>query len=397
MSDLREQLDLYVGLLEADRVAYERVLRRAARRRLRRRLAAGATALAVTSLAFSLLWSASRSGPDRAVSYPTSTAPTAPPRVLSVGLRTHVDGWVVLAYPFGVRVAGAGTVTAVDPETGRTIPAGHGTWDYDYTSLADDGEGTIWVASGHTLSEVAGESPPIASYDLGSLGYLGDVLQAGGETWVTASGNGGVLARIDPDTGHVVARYELDRTVLSLASVGRYIFVGRDRFDPASGEIVPVPGLGSDAVVASAGGNLWAAENGVVRCIDPTLLSTCGDVSIPRASMLASNAERLWVLSVNGSTSRTLYEPDPNQPATVTLVDGSTGEVLADALPLPSGEHTPASISAFDGHAWIGFHDTGTLIRIDTCEGDCPLGASQVSSSSASAVTSSSSASRSTS
>jgi hypothetical protein len=96
------------------------------------------------------------------------------------------------------------------------------------------------------------------------------------------------------------------------------------------------------------------------RALDPTRLDARGRWTA------------LWVLSVNGSTSRTLYEPDPNQPATVTLVNGATGEVLADALPLPSGEHTPATISAFDGHAWIGFHDTGTLIRIDTCVTDCP-------------------------
>jgi hypothetical protein len=95
------------------------------------------------------------------------------------------------------------------------------------------------------------------------------------------------------------------------------------------------------------------------RALDPTRLDARGRWTA------------LWVLSVNGSTSRTLYEPDPNQPATVTLVNGATGEVLADALPLPSGEHT-ATISAFDGHAWIGFHDTGTLIRIDTCVTDCP-------------------------
>ena len=54
----------------------------------------------------------------------------------------------------------------------------------------------------------------------------------------------------------------------------------------------------------------------------------------------------------------------PGRP-TVTLVNGGTGEVLAGPLSLPASEHTPGTIFAFNGHAWIGFHDTGTLVRID--------------------------------
>jgi len=75
---------------------------------------------------------------------------------------------------------------------------------------------------------------------------------------------------------------------------------------------------------------------------------------------------RTWVLSGTGSKSSSVYLPDQNQPATVTLLDGRTGEVLAGPLPLP--DTTPATISAFDGHAWIGFHDSGRLLRIDAAE-----------------------------
>jgi hypothetical protein len=59
----------------------------------------------------------------------------------------------------------------------------------------------------------------------------------------------------------------------------------------------------------------------------------------------------------------------------VTLLDGVTGEVLAGPVELP--DITPASISAFGGHAWVGFSGTGRLVRVDQCppgrcEGDEP-------------------------
>jgi hypothetical protein len=96
-------------------------------------------------------------------------------------------------------------------------------------------------------------------------------------------------------------------------------------------------------------------------------LSSCGEIVIPRATSLASDGARLWVLSSTGSTSASMYLPDEEQPAAVTLVDGSNGQLVAGPLHLPS--ITPATISAFDGHAWIGFHGDGRVIRIDRMEG----------------------------
>ncbi len=65
------------------------------------------------------------------------------------------------------------------------------------------------------------------------------------------------------------------------------------------------------------------------------------------------------------------YQPDPDRPATVTLVDGVNGAIVGGPLALPS--ITPATISAFDGHAWIGFHDGGRVIRIDCGSGRCTV------------------------
>jgi hypothetical protein len=47
----------------------------------------------------------------------------------------------------------------------------------------------------------------------------------------------------------------------------------------------------------------------------------------------------------------------------VTLMNGTTGEVLAGPLALP--KYTPASLTSYNGHAWVGFHDTGTVVRVD--------------------------------
>jgi len=100
-----------------------------------------------------------------------------------------------------------------------------------------------------------------------------------------------------------------------------------------------------------------------VSCVEVGTLKDCGTVDIPRASTLSSDGPRLWVLSVTGSRKTGTYVPDPSQPATVTLMDGFTGDVLGGPVSLPG--HTPASLTSYDGHAWVGFHDTGTVVRID--------------------------------
>ena len=86
---------------------------------------------------------------------------------------------------------------------------------------------------------------------------------------------------------------------------------------------------------------------------------------------MASDGARLWVLSTTRSTLPSTYQPDPDRPATVTLVDGVNGTIMGGPLALPS--ITPATISSFDGRAWIGFHDGGRVIRIDCGLGRCTV------------------------
>jgi hypothetical protein len=308
---------------------------------------------------------------------PSTDEPAQPDEVLRIGQDTRVGGWVVLPEWFGVWVAGGGTLFEIDQKTGDVRQTGRGKWDYDYVHLARLGEGSIFLASGRTLYEIDARSGSIIQrLDLRRLGYLDAVLYTRSGTWVTAStAHGGVLAKIDLDTGEALDLIEIGQGLHQLVKSAGYLFVGSQdasqpsilRVDPATGRTTPMrwaPGS-----IAGVGSRLWVAADGDVRCLDAIDLTSCGDVHIPRAVSLASDGARLWVLSFTGSTSSSIYEPDPDQPATVSLLDGVSGEIVGGPLALPS--FTPASISAFDGHAWVGFHDAGRVVRIDCDSGRC--------------------------
>jgi Tol biopolymer transport system component len=303
------------------------------------------------------------------------TASRQPLPGLLLGEESRVDGWVTLANGFGVWVAGAGELFEVDPQTGASHRVATGQWDYDYVDLSDYGEGTIFLTSGSTLLELdAPSGTVIHRFDLGSLGYLDGVLQARSGTWVTASSEDGreVLARIDLDTGAVLERFGVGQG--PVVEAGGYLFTASGdgasivRVDPGSGDITPVPGVGG-AAIAAVGSHVWVTSGAGVTCVDAVELTSCGDVPLTRPGLLAADGSRLWVLSLTGSKRWRLYIPDPEQPASVTLIDGATGEILAGPLALP--DTTPATLSAFDGHAWVGFHDTGRIVRVDTCGEPC--------------------------
>ena len=290
-------------------------------------------------------------------------------------LRPHL--WVVLATSTGAFVAGgAGKLYRITDGAAHLVASAPSAyWDYDYVQLADGGDGTVLVASGSTLWQIDPRSGSVLHrHNFKQLGHLDAVLSTDAGTWVTASGGKeNVLARIDLDSGRVLERIPTGQGIHQLVESTGYLLVrSRNsdpaiaRIDPGMGEMTRVPALeGSMAVIGS---RLWVASGNVVTCTDAIRLTSCGEVLIERAGALASDGHNLWVLSLTGSKDSSLYVPDPDQPATVTMLDGSTGEVLAGPLALP--QHTPATISALDGHAWMGFHDTGTVVRIDPCEPD---------------------------
>jgi hypothetical protein len=389
MTSLKDDLTQRTAAFAPSGEAYEQVLFRAARRQFVRRITIGLTAFLIAVLGFAGVWAGMKSSTVPAISATPSPSAAIPPEQLRIGLRTYVKGWVVLPDSFGVWVAGS-DLFHVDPRTGDVTQTSHGLpWDYDYVRLAESGEGLIWVASGSTIWEIdAPTGTTIHRFDLGALGTIDDVFQTPdpASLWVTADGeNRNVLAEIDPIDGRVLYQHQVGQGVHQMAAADGFVFVSSVysshdllRVDPANEQILSIPGVHPDSMVG-IGHDLWVAEGDHVHCINAALpAADCPGVDIPRAFALAADgaclpqgvgkwaACRTWVLSGTGSKSSSVYLPDQNQPATVTLLDGRSGEVLAGPLPLP--DTTPATISAFDGHAWIGFHDSGQLLRIDASE-----------------------------
>jgi hypothetical protein len=383
MNDLHEDLERRAVLFTPDPSAFDRVMNRVARRRLARRVSAGVVSFVIAFAAFAGLWSANKlaSGPVGTPPIRTPSQQVLPYDGLEVTLSEKVGGWIVLADPFGVRVAGAETLTLVDPETGTRAPAGQGPWDYDHAVLAEYGEGTAFLGSGKTLWELRLDGAVIHRFDLGELGYLDAVHVSpfdGGSLWVAGSGvatGGNVVARVDIDSGQVLERYNIGQGVHQISDAGGYLFVVSQtspqsivRIDPRNGAVRPVLNVGPAAIVGIRD-RLWVEAGDGVRCIEATEFTPCGEIRIPRAQQLTADGRLLWVLSGTGSKASGTYVPNPEQPATVTLVDAMTGDVLGGPVALP--DTTPATISAFGGRAWVGFHDSGRLVRVDRCNDPC--------------------------
>lgn len=309
---------------------------------------------------------------------PSPSQKPLPYEGLSIGARTRTQGWVVMADGFGVHVAGAGTLQNLDPTTGESHEVARiGSWDYDFTSLGRYGEGSMWLASGQDLWLIGG-SPSYAvsrHYDLQQLGYLLAVHQAsssaGGGTWLAVAGDvdgGAKIAELDPDSGSVIRQFDAGDSAGTIADAGGFIIAearnGIVRIDPRTGDLTAIALPGTPLGLAATATRIWwTSEGGAVNCLLVDTLAECGTVDIPRASELSSDGNRLWVLSATGSSKTQVYIPDPSMPATVTLMNGETGEVVAGPVALP--EYTPASFTSWDGRAWVGFHDSGTVVRVD--------------------------------
>jgi hypothetical protein len=296
-----------------------------------------------------------RPGDQSAGSTPTAgTAPASARRELRITEPVKAHGWVVLPTSTGPFVAaGAGKLYAIRDREARLV-ASADYWDYDYVQLAHGRDGTVLVASGRTLWEF---DPGIGSfahrYDLGRLGYLDAVLSTDAGTWVTASGGKqNVLAKIDLGSGQVLDRIPIGQGLHQLIESAGYLLVrSRNtdpaiaRVDPGTGELTRVPAPeGSMGVIGS---QVWVASGSEITCTDVIRLTRCGGAAINGAVLLASDGDLLWVLS----------SPYPGRPAAVTMLDGTSGQVLAG--PVLLDDHSPATISALDGHAWIGLSRHG--------------------------------------
>ncbi len=347
-----------------------------------------ASGMAIVLSALVLAGLRASSGPPEASAAPPSEpstpsvvpSPTSPARIAAHGgLRivrtTDANGWVVLPDGFGTWVAGAGTLTRIDPRTGATRVTAHGPWDYDFVRLAEYGEGTIYVTYRTKLLAMdAGSGAVIETMDLSSLGYVDSVLSDPRSLWVAASGDDGsqVLAEIDTDTGRVVRRVgRIGQGLHALVRTGGYLFVSSNggngptllRVDPHTLATTRIRGAPPGTRIAAVGSHLWMTVGEGVRCLDAVTLESCGALDIPGFIRVAADGRDLWVLSapMHGEA----YIPGAGRRPTVTLVNGRNGNVLAGPVPI-LGSH-PSSVAAFQGRAWVGYYATGNVTEIARC------------------------------
>jgi len=120
---------------------------------------------------------------------------------------------------------------------------------------------------------------------------------------------------------------------------------------------------GVQGAVTSVGSYVWAATGDGLLQVNPITGLTTMTVSMSRASEGAGAGSTLWVLTAAGSTDSSTYEPDPNQPETVVMVDPTTGNTL---FPPAALGFTPASlaVSADGSSAWVVDYDAGLLWRV---------------------------------
>ena len=289
---------------------------------------------------------------------------TPPAATLEIGLTTDVDAWHVAASQAGVFVTGANELVSVDPDSGAGRTVATGPWDYDYTDIDVSGN-QVAVVSGRDMETFLADGSRLSRAEIKP--GVGNLLHVGLDgRWLWVSTENGLLARVDPDTGRI--DYAMPADTGPLVVGDGYVFVGHLRVNTQTFAFRELPFWATGATdSAIVGQHLWLVGNGWVRCADVQTLEPCGDITIPDAVAIAGSGTHLFVLTATGSSDPDIYIPDPDHPATVVAIDAEAGRRVGSPVPLP--DVTPATISAWNQHAWIGFHDEGTVIRIDLATG----------------------------
>ena len=159
---------------------------------------------------------------------------------------------------------------------------------------------------------------------------------------------------IDPDSGEVADRFDVEGFASSLAVGDGFVWVVKDnrevvRVDPASGGIDGDPVEVPEAFgVATGEGAVWiVSASGEVTRIDPGSLQTATPRARIRGALdVAAGLGSVWVTSSNRRLTR--LDPDTLEP---------TGK------PIPVGDEA-ASVSVGAQAVWVANGGDGTLTRI---------------------------------
>jgi DNA-binding SARP family transcriptional activator/streptogramin lyase len=239
----------------------------------------------------------------------------------------------------GVWVAnsGDGTVTRLDPATGR--------FERNYAIGADDdvsdiavGFGTVWVADGNgeTVTPIdpkLGVEPAIRPAHAPTIAPNAVYFVAVGSGYVWAT-RGDELLRIDPHTHQVDGRLNVGAP-LGLTTGGGSVWVTIDseqvlRIDPSTVKLTDSLTLVDAAIEPTyVDGALWVNYQGDIEQIDPTSFSLTGFALRQRghATALTGAAGDLWALDDRGYLSR--FSSGGREQATASVHVGSHASDVA--------------------------------------------------------------------
>jgi virginiamycin B lyase len=219
---------------------------------------------------------------------------------------------------------GQGTVTRVDPATGRILA-------------------TITVPA-------ASPEPGDMSVAVGARGVW-----VANDNYVTGRAQDNVF-RIDPATNKVVATLRVDPPLHGIAAGDRAVMVTAGhsdyvahQIDPATNRVVATFPVGNVNAVAYGAGAFWVAcGDGTLTRIDPVGRRVVATIQLGAAAgAVAADAQGVWVATADGS---------------VTRINPSTNTIVG-SLPVGSQVSDVLSLAASPGAVWL---TTGgdTLIRI---------------------------------
>lgn len=267
----------------------------------------------------------------------------------------------------------------LDPDTREVLSAVE---EPGFGANLEVGGGAVWLSGNEQRSIVRldPETETTQTIGFGSDPYVNAIAATENGVWVSAqNGRNSLVARIDPDTGEVVAEIEVSGIASDVTvdeDTGDVWVTRRSqrpfepghivRIDPATNTIAgryKVEGSESE-VVAASGGSVWVQSgNGAFSKLDPRKqaieqVATLDPGFVPPEGMEVE-AGTLWMLSPAGSIA-----PEGFLPATLTRLDLENGRSTVTTIPDFEGleGYEPMSLAVGEGSVWV--LGAGTLWRI---------------------------------
>ena len=226
----------------------------------------------------------------------------------------------------------------------------------DSIAIADD---AVWVSGwdGPTVSRIDARTNEVTTVNVGFSGT--HVALGAGGVWVGV--DEGLLLRLDPDSGEVIATIDTAGDSAPLPVTGDGAVWVQDlandvvsRIDPQTNEVtatvdLAAPGIGGAEGMVIVGGLVWVNTCGGPVSIDPQTLAVSEPIALDGCGNAIGMADgSLWVGLAGGRTARV----DPVEREV---------EVILDIGPFDDAPF----LATGDGAMWRGL-TTSTIARIDT-------------------------------